>query len=728
MTARALWKRQSLQAGLFAIPMAPLAAAYLGETLALDAAGWRYLVGAVGILVGPLFVVGSWWQRRMARVYLDWLDGVPTCPPGTVLLHAIQLPLRIMLAGIATWVAGGALIVVVGLMRVSDFGLFESIASIACASGAGLVSGFFTYSNWKRLTRTDMRRLVAEAGPEARERCEQRVSLLSKLQLAFLSTGMMPLLLAIFLVQSRTAELLAPLLSVAAASAIFSIALAWAIAREVTDTTTQLAESLSRVASGDLREPTWIETDDELGAVARASDRLVARLREALEGLSSTTDAVERATEGLEHVSRTVVDASGATTRDVARAAGAVGGIDEQGRGIASQAEALTESVHGSVSSISELSSTGTEVHELAARVAAETDTSVAALEQIAASAGRIAVATGQLTESAQAASHATVELEASVRGIDERASAAESIAGQVAELSERGRLAVASVRHGVERIDASVAENDRVAAALRARVDDIGSVIHVIDEVAGTTQLLSLNAAIIAAQAGDRGRAFGVVAGEVKQLANRVSEQTREIEAIIAAIGEAASDAASATESTRRAVSEGAHRASEAGKVLEEISSAAAESGAHASAIGGVLAEHSQGARHLLGLVGTVAEGVERIARDADEQLRSQGEVVSSAEAVREAAQSVHRSTEEQSRSLTMLRDGADAVEQGCQRIHQALEAQTADSEHATSLLEEVSSHAAQNAGSAERLATSIAELRERSAAMRALLERFTV
>ena len=65
----------------------------------------------------------------------------------------------------------------------------------------------------------------------------------------------------------------------------------------------------------------------------------------------------------------------------------------------------------------------------------------------------------------------------------------------------------------------------------------EIGAILDVIDDVGDETTLLALNAAIIAAQAGEHGRAFSVVADEIKELADRVLASTKEIGTLIRAV-----------------------------------------------------------------------------------------------------------------------------------------------------------------------------------------------
>ncbi len=68
-----------------------------------------------------------------------------------------------------------------------------------------------------------------------------------------------------------------------------------------------------------------------------------------------------------------------------------------------------------------------------------------------------------------------------------------------------------------------------------------------VIDEIADQTQLLALNASIIAAQAGEQGRGFAVVVDEIKELANRVSESTKEISRILKTVQQDSANAVKA-------------------------------------------------------------------------------------------------------------------------------------------------------------------------------------
>ena len=79
-------------------------------------------------------------------------------------------------------------------------------------------------------------------------------------------------------------------------------------------------------------------------------------------------------------------------------------------------------------------------------------------------------------------------------------------------------------------RIDDTVQRAAELVDELGVHQPEIGRVVDVIQEIADQTNLLALNAAIIASQAGESGKAFAVVAAEVRNLAERTARSTREI------------------------------------------------------------------------------------------------------------------------------------------------------------------------------------------------------
>ena len=130
-------------------------------------------------------------------------------------------------------------------------------------------------------------------------------------------------------------------------------------------------------------------------------------------------------------------------------------------------------------------------------------------------------------------------------------ASAAESTHEADSE-ADKGKVVVTEAMGAMSVLSNQIQDSSNTVAALAADSQAIGSVLDVIRGIAEQTNLLALNAAIEAARAGEQGRGFAVVADEVRTLASRTQDSTREIQEMIERLQQGATNAVDTMEKGR--------------------------------------------------------------------------------------------------------------------------------------------------------------------------------
>ena len=222
--------------------------------------------------------------------------------------------------------------------------------------------------------------------------------------------------------------------------------------------------------------------------------------------------------------------------------------------------------------------------------------------EQLLATASSLAgvsdrVAANSQVQSQEAYSMAT-QVEILTYTLDGLASQAESVQ-QVSvdsnDHSARGGEVIHAAATEMGRISDTVQESSRIIQDLGQQSDQISQIVNVIKEIADQTNLLALNAAIEAARAGEQGRGFAVVADEVRKLAERTSNSTQEITAMIEKIQTGTRLAIQSMDGGVRRVGAGAELAHQAGEAINLIRSGVEQVVGAVSEIAASLKEQAQ-------------------------------------------------------------------------------------------------------------------------------------
>lgn len=411
--------------------------------------------------------------------------------------------------------------------------------------------------------------------------------------------------------------------------------LLWLVARKlIAGPMGELARATELVAGGDLKQRVEVRSDDEIGRLARGFNGMVERLGDLVGKIKGLSGKLAETGEEMTTASGQVSQAMGQITSAVQEVAA---GANRQSGG------------------------------------AGETVTVMSQLRQAI---DQIASGTQTQAQSAQNAASVMTQMAQGIDGVA-RGSEEVSVASVQALTSAReGGEAVSQTVEGMARIREAVLGVAASVKELGERSQQVGEIVQVISGIADQTNLLALNAAIEAARAGEHGKGFAVVAEEVRKLAERSSQATKDIDGIISTIQRGVEAAVEGMTEGTKEVEAGTRLAASAGVALQEILRAMEQTNQQIQGISAASQQVAAGAGEVLKAVDNVAAITEESTAATEQMAASSDQVLQAANMVVGVSRQTAASTQEVSSSVEEVNASVGGISRSAKELaEQALE-----------------------------------------------------
>lgn len=388
-------------------------------------------------------------------------------------------------------------------------------------------------------------------------------------------------------VAARTATL--TILLGTALGILVSALVGFLITRNVAGPLRGLTAAADRIAVGDLGVSANLGArSDELGELSRSFERMIQSLR-------TMAKAAEQIAAGDLRVSVTPLSSQDVLSHAFVKMAGN-----------------LRTQIGGLVEGAAVLGSAASEI--------------VASTAQLASGASQSAAAVSETTITVE-------EIRQTAQMASQKARAVSENAQRAVQVTSSGRKSAEDAAGGMVRIRAQMEAIGESMMRLSEQSHAIGQIIASVEDLAAQSNLLAVNAAIEAAKAGDQGKGFGVVAQEVKSLAEQSRQATERVRTILNDIQKATTAAVMATEQGNKAVESGARQAGLAGESIQALSGNVSEAAQAATQI----AASSQ--QQLVGM-DQVAGAMENIKQASTQNVASARQLETSARNINELGQ----------------------------------------------------------------------------------------
>jgi phosphate/phosphite/phosphonate ABC transporter binding protein len=467
----------------------------------------------------------------------------------------------------------------------------------------------------------------------------------------------------------------------------------WVVLRKLVIKPIKSIERASKsLAGGDLSFQIDITTEDEIGRMSktiseslRSLSGIFQRVKNGSKRVIAVAEKVEIEFKNVSENTKLESEAIGNIATSLEQMNSAAGEISENTQQLAASTEEKAASMQEMVTSIGQVANSAQELSLVV-------DSTAASIEQLSATIREVANKAEELASASEETLAATEEISSAVKEVEQNAKESAILADKVKnDASTFGITSVEKTIEGIQNIKSSFDNTAHYIKKLGGRSDEIGKILNVIDEITDQTTLLALNAAILAAQAGEHGKGFSVVADEIKDLAERTSFSTREIAELIQAVQHEVKEAILAMDDGLRSVEVGLKVAKDADDALNKIVESSIQSAEMSDSIERSTAEQAKTTRLVSSAMERVKNMVAHIARTTQEQNKGALLITKATEKMRNVASHVKTATGEQLLSSKHISEAMELVSEKSVQIAKAVHEQKTGSNQIFESIEKI-------------------------------------
>jgi methyl-accepting chemotaxis protein len=505
------------------------------------------------------------------------------------------------------------------------------------------------------------------------------------------------------------------------------IALTYLIASHILDPIRKLMEGTSALAAGDLTKEVRIDSADEIGTLARAFNHMTGSLRQMLNKVTATFTSLSDASVNVSRISQNISGGSAETAKAIGTAYRLVDEIQKTVEDITKNMQDFSKMTEEIESWILEMSTSISEAASNAEALSTSVNDTTSSIHEMSSSISRVAGHVGSLLELQTAASSSIAEINNAIKEVETITHTSASLTEKVSRITaEDGMQSVTKAMQGILAIRDHVNQSVEVIRGLGSTVENIGKIVKVIDDIADKTKLLSLNASILAAQSGEHGKGFTVVAEEIGGLSESTIRSTKEIADLVSATRNESKKAVDSMFESSQITEEGVSLVKKVEQILTEINRSAASSSEIAQQIARSGGEQAKGASLVFESIQDVTAMCENINRATSEQTKGIGLIVKAAESMKEISYVSKRATDEQSSSSKKVAEAMEGAVARSRDILGAIRKNSKDHGLLTRSIDDIQSISKNNLESASLLNDTVNNLAQQARLLKEELSKF--